>query len=273
MSSSVGAPFPLAVLMYHDIADSLGGVPASHRPYVIPTPSFEAHLRALAEAGVRGTRLDVHLSPGASGAPAAGRCCVITFDDGHRSNYSKAMPRLQTRGFRATFFVTTGWIGRPPYMSWAEIRALAAAGMEIGSHSVSHRPPSALSRAELEAELRDSKQALEDGLGAPVLTASSPTGFFNAAMIPLALEAGYRALCVGRIGLWTEPSEAFGIPRILVKLTTPAQDVLELALGDPVLVRRLRRRQALLDGLKRTLGVERYVALRQWLLRARWPGR
>lgn len=266
MSSIVKALFPLPVLMYHDVADSIGTDPPSHRPYVILTASFERHLRTMAQSGVRGTRLDAHLSSAARGEPLTGRCCVITFDDGHQSNYSKAMPLLQARGFQATFFVTTGWIGTQPYMTWAEIRGLAAAGMEIGSHSVSHRPPSTLGRTELEAELRDSKKALEDGLGTPVLTASSPTGFFNAAMIPLAPEIGYRALCFGRVGLWLDPSEPFGIPRIPVKLTTTADDVAKLALGDVALVRRLRRRQARLDSLKRVLGVERYVVLRRWLL-------
>jgi peptidoglycan/xylan/chitin deacetylase (PgdA/CDA1 family) len=262
---------PLAVLMYHDIADSLGGVLPSHRPYVVPTASFEAHLRAMADAGVRGTRLDAHLFPSTGGEVDADRCCIITFDDGHHSNYSKAMPYLLARGFRATFFVTTGWIGKQPYMTWPEIRALASAGMEIGSHSISHRPPSTLARAELERELRDSKRALEDRLGTAVLTFSSPTGFFSSTMIPLARAVGYRALCFGRIGFWTDRSQPFGIPRIPIKLTIPTDNVLRIALGDAGLVRRLRHRQVLLDGLKRVLGVERYIAFRDWLLRLRWP--
>jgi len=269
MSGPAAGSFSLAVLLYHEVSDSLAGVPTSHRPYVIPTASFESHLQALTRAEVAGTRLDAHFTAVAGGgALTARRCCVITFDDGHESNYATVMPLLQTRGFRATFFVTTGWVGRRPYMTWAEIRALAAAGMEVGSHSVSHRPPSTLSRTELEAELRDSKKAIEDELGIRVLTASSPTGFTNLDMIPLARDAGYLALCFGRIGLWMDRLEAFGIPRIPVKLDTSVEHVRRLVLGDPGLVRRLRRSQAVRDGLKRTLGVERYLALRSWLLRS-----
>lgn len=270
MSSPGAASFPLAVLMYHEVSDSLEGVPAGHRPYVIPIGSFQNQLRAMAAAGVAGTRLDSHLAP--DPGPAR-RCCVITFDDGHESNYSTALPLLEACGFRATFFITTGWVGRRPYMSWSELRALSAAGMEIGTHSVTHRPPTSLSRTELEAELRDSKKAIEDGLGTPVLTASSPTGFTTAEMIPVARDAGYRALCFGHIGLWTDHSEAFGIPRIPVKLGTPVEDVRRLALGDPALLRSLRRSQVVRDGLKRALGVERYLALRRWLMRGSRPGR
>jgi peptidoglycan/xylan/chitin deacetylase (PgdA/CDA1 family) len=269
-----GAVQPLAVLMYHEVSDSLEGVPAGHRPYVIPTASFQNQVRAIATAGVTGTRLDTHLTAASGpGQPAPGRRCVITFDDGHESNYSAALPLLQACGFRATFFITTGWVGRRPYMSWSELRALAAAGMEIGTHSVSHRPPSSLSRAELEAELRDSKKAIEDGLGIPVLTASSPTGFTSAAMIPLARDAGYRALCFGHVGLWAGASDTFGIPRIPVKLGTSAEEARRLALGDPALIRRLRRSQVIRDGLKRALGVERYLALRRWLMRGSKPPR
>jgi peptidoglycan/xylan/chitin deacetylase (PgdA/CDA1 family) len=256
--------------MYHEVADSLEGVPAGHRPYVIPIASFQDQLRAMTAAGVMGTRLDAHLT---AGPGPSRRSCVITFDDGHESNYTAALPLLEACGFRATFFVTTGWVGRRPYMTWSELRALSAAGMEIGSHSVTHRPPASLSRKELDAELRDSKKAIEDALGTRVQSASSPTGFTNQAMIPLARDAGYRALCFGQIGLWTDTSKAFGIPRIAVKLGTSVEEVRRLVLGDPALIRRLRRSQVVLDSLKRALGVERYLALRRWLMRSPPTGR
>jgi hypothetical protein len=92
-------------------------------------------------------------------------------------------------------------------------------------------------------------------------------------MIPLAREVGYHALCFGRIGLWTERSEPFGIPRIPVKLTTSTDVVLRLALGDQIIVANLRRRQAILNALKRTLGIDSYVVLRRWLLGAGTQGR
>jgi peptidoglycan/xylan/chitin deacetylase (PgdA/CDA1 family) len=273
MASAVSSS-PLAVLMYHEVSDSLEGVPVGHRPYVLPTASFERQLQAMTAAGVRGTRLDAHLPAVGQTAPlSAQRCCVLTFDDGHESNYSKVMPLLETLRFQATFFVTTGWVGQRPYMTWAEIRGLVAAGMEVGSHSVSHRPPASLSREELERELRDSKKAIEDALGTRVLSASSPTGFTNVDMIPVAREAGYLALCFGHIGLWTDPAEAFGIPRIPVKRDTSAEHLRKLVLGDPGLIRRLRWTQVVRDGLKRALGVERYLALRKWLLHGRRAGR
>lgn len=50
-----------------------------------------------------------------------GRYVLITFDDGYRDNYEAALPVLQVHGVRATFFVTTGFIGTTRLAWWDEI--------------------------------------------------------------------------------------------------------------------------------------------------------
>ena len=134
-------------------------------------------------------------------APRQPRAIVLTFDDGHVSNYESALPVLVEHGLTATFFITAGRIGDGTTMTWRQIRALHAAGMEIGSHTVTHRPPSTLDDKALRYELCESRRMLEDGLGAPVVSISSPTGFFNPRMRLIAREAGYQALCFGLAGL------------------------------------------------------------------------
>jgi peptidoglycan/xylan/chitin deacetylase (PgdA/CDA1 family) len=253
------------VLMYHDIADSPESVPASHRPYVVTASIFREQLRLMRALGIAGVRLDGLLDPSPA-APGPSRACVLTFDDGHESNCTKALPALLEAGFGATFFVTVGWVGRPPYMTWDQIKSLAASGMEIGSHSMTHRPPSTLSRAELLSELSDSRKALEDRLGIRVATGSSPTGYFNPSIGPLARDAGYRGLCVGRIDLWRRPGDEFGIPRLPIKLQTRESEFQGLVSGDRGLIARRRAEQMIRNGLKRTLGVAAYSRLRRvWL--------
>ncbi|MFQ5890748.1 MAG: polysaccharide deacetylase family protein [Gemmatimonadota bacterium] len=254
------------VLMYHDITDDAGAVPQTHRGYTLATACFLEQLHALADLSIRGLKLEDVLPRHEMTKAIEHPACVLTFDDGHESNYTTAMRSLQDAGFRATFFITVGWVGSSPYMTWEQIRTLAGQGMEIGSHSMTHRPPATLKLAELRAEMRDSKKALEDRLGRPVLSASSPTGFFNPSLPSVCREVGYRALCLSRIGLWRECDDPYAVPRIPVKRGMSLADFRRLVLGDPHLLSGLRRRQVLRDALKRYLGVDRYLRLRRCLL-------
>ncbi|MFL5488373.1 MAG: polysaccharide deacetylase family protein, partial [Gemmatimonadaceae bacterium] len=76
---------------------------------------------------------------------------TITFDDGYRGNALIAAPILEQHNLRACFFVTTDFIGtthiprwdrehniETKWMTWDEVRALRAAGHEIGSHTKTH---------------------------------------------------------------------------------------------------------------------------------------
>lgn len=97
----------------------------------------------------------------------------VTFDDGYLDNYSNAVPSLLKHGIPAAFFVSTGIInsnrrfphdirrGNPfiPMMEWAHLRRMHAAGLTIGSHTVSHidcaSEPTDIVRGELEQSMAD----------------------------------------------------------------------------------------------------------------------
>jgi len=259
MTTRAMATRPLPVFMYHDIADDPSAVEPSHRPYVLTPDAFERQMSVLDRLRLRGVSLSAAL-------PGDGDSVVLTFDDGHASNATHALPILRAHGFTATFFVTASWIGRAPYMTWDQIRSLSVAGMEIGTHSLTHRPPATLSPAELDQELRESRRILEEGLGAPVVTGSAPTGFHNPRIGAAARAAGYHALCVSRIGLWRPAADPFAVPRVPVKMGTPLDLFERLARGDAAPLRALRARQVMRNAVKRTLGVGPYLRLRRTLL-------
>lgn len=80
-------------------------------------------------------------------------------------------------------------------VTWEQVREMAAAGMEIGSHTVTHPILSNLSEAEIAWELTASKQQLEQMLGQAVTTIAYPVGLnfaFNARVRALSQQAGYR---------------------------------------------------------------------------------
>lgn len=61
-------------------------------------------------------------------------------------------------------------------MTWDDVRALADAGMDVESHSRSHRVFQTLTPAELDLELAGSRMDLEEQLGRPVRAIAFPVG-------------------------------------------------------------------------------------------------
>ncbi len=57
----------------------------------------------------------------------------FTFDDGAPSDYEYIAPTFEDYGYRATFYVVTGW--NP---NWDKFQELANNGHDIGSHSDTH---------------------------------------------------------------------------------------------------------------------------------------
>jgi peptidoglycan/xylan/chitin deacetylase (PgdA/CDA1 family) len=248
------------ILMYHDLAEDCAHISPGHRPYVLDPTTFRCQMGSVATSGLA----VVTIAEWSSRACPL-RALALTFDDGHVSNHDIALPILIEHGLRATFFITAGCIGTGETMNWQQIRALHAAGMEIGSHTLTHRPPSTLDDDDLRYELRESRRVLEDGLGAPVTSISSPTGFFNPRMCLIAREVGYRALCFGQVGLAVDGGDPFALNRVAVKHAMGEAQFDALLGFDGGMIRRLRLRQLVRDAARKTLGRSGYLRLRQIL--------
>jgi len=131
---------------------------------------------------------------------------AVTFDDGFQSILENALPILREKKIPATLFVPTdslgtrpGWITNERHRDAAErlltsdeLRFVQQTGGLIGSHSVTHRPLTELSRAEALAELTESRQVLEKILGRNVDSFALPYGAGNADVLQLAARAGYQ---------------------------------------------------------------------------------
>lgn len=85
-------------------------------------------------------------------APAPRTVVSLTFDDG-RANQMAAAPILAVARAKATFFVTSGFIGADGYLTRDQLTALALAGHEIGGHTVSHPDLAAIPLAEVRRQL------------------------------------------------------------------------------------------------------------------------
>jgi hypothetical protein len=85
----------------------------------------------------------------------------FVFDDGNDTDYLVGREVFAAHGAVASSAVTTGFINTADHLTAAQIRALQGAGWEIMGHTVTHPNLTTLSRRELEAELSESKAALQ----------------------------------------------------------------------------------------------------------------
>jgi peptidoglycan/xylan/chitin deacetylase (PgdA/CDA1 family) len=118
------------------------------------------------------------------------RIVTASFDDGHPLDL-KVAEKLAARGMMATFYVAWNH-PKGPEIRVEDLRSLRKLGMEIGSHTFTHRMLTKRTRAEVVDELTRSKKVLEDALGEPVTSLSYPEGLFTSMIRSTVAECGYR---------------------------------------------------------------------------------
>jgi peptidoglycan/xylan/chitin deacetylase (PgdA/CDA1 family) len=143
---------------------------------------------------------------------------AITFDDGLADTMRAAVALLADRGARATLYVPTGLLGGPHpdlgegerILDRAGVAEIAAAGIEIGAHTVDHVDLRTLPYDAALDQLRRNKAELEDITGRPVRSLAYPYGSFGPGAMRAAEAAGFDSAwgCSG-----PAPWRAFGLPR------------------------------------------------------------
>ena len=229
-SAAAGAP-GLPVLMYHSISDDPEtGVRDYYRVCTSPA-RFAAQMRALADAGWRGVTLSEALrSLAAASGPAAARLVALTFDDGFRDFLLQAWPVLRDLGFSATMYLPTASIGDTSprrfkgrdCLTWDDVRRLHAAGVEFGSHTVSHPVLHGLPAAELADELVRSRAQIERTLGAVCPGFAYPYAYpqadaaFTARFGAALRQAGYASAVTTSVGRVHPGDDRFSLRRLPV---------------------------------------------------------
>jgi peptidoglycan/xylan/chitin deacetylase (PgdA/CDA1 family) len=106
-------------------------------------------------------------------------------------------------------------------MSWAQIREMHAAGFEFGSHGVHHRMLARLPHAVMEAEIAQSKAALDRELGTPAVLMSYPVGgdrAFNERVMEATRASGFALAVCYVCGTNAQPlTQPFALQRLPVE--------------------------------------------------------
>lgn len=250
----------IPVLMYHALEDKThpaGAIDPGEQLYVLGADSFAEQLEYLHNNGYTTLLLqDTFLT-----YPLPQRPVMITFDDGHASNYTIALPLLKRYGFIAEFFITTGFIGRKDYLTEEQLRGLSLAGMKIGSHGVTHSLFNELTTDLITFELEQSKTRLERITGRKVTSFSAPGGRLNEQVINAGKKIGYNYFFSSEIGMMNFVTAKRLVPRIVIKHTMGMDTFVNILEGNLIFYNVHFAKQRLLQLLKIILGNRLYSKL------------
>lgn len=134
----------------------------------------------------------------------------ITVDDGNSSDCEIILPALLSRGLHATFFVCSGRLDQPTFLSRMQVCELQAHGMGIGSHGVAHVPWRHLHPQQLRDEIEGSRRILEELCGVTVDTAACPFGSYDRNVLRALRRAEFRLVYTSDGGIaspedWIQP--------------------------------------------------------------------
>ncbi|MDP3992811.1 MAG: polysaccharide deacetylase family protein [bacterium] len=194
------------ILMYHyirdyqDRTDDPLGVQLSVSP-----KTFDKQLSILKNAGYQ----TISLEDFAQGKYQP-KSVVLTFDDGYDDHYTNALPILEKYKATATFFIVSGFLGRTGYMTTPQVQQLKLAGMEVGGHTITHLN---LANADYEKATKE----ISTSLRSRDSVFAYPSGKYNPVTLDIVSGLGVRAAVTTNLGVATEKSSLYELPRIRVK--------------------------------------------------------
>jgi peptidoglycan/xylan/chitin deacetylase (PgdA/CDA1 family) len=185
---------------------------------------------------------------------------AFSFDDGYSSDYEIVFPLLIKFDVVATFFIVPELVNQKGYMTWNQIKEMSDAGMEIGSHSMTHPYITTLPTEQLLRELKDSKMQIEKYIGKEVVSFAYPFGDCSGRTHKAAIEAGYKNICTSKPGLCKSKISTLGRNSVHSNIAVDKSD--QLLNPSARTIFKKKTGYSIRYGLKRVLGVNNYIKLR-----------
>ncbi len=211
----------MKVLTYHNV--SYPPPKAKLKTLYVKPSSFKRQIRLLELFGYNFSNSDAVLR---KEKPKKG--ILLTFDDAYLDFWEHAFPILKELNLPALVFVPASLVGKfnqwdyiklnvkKPIMGWEHLRELIKAGVEIGSHTLTHPYLSKIPRQKAKVEIEDSKKLLEDKLSIEVKAFCYPYGDYNPEIRDMVQEAGYLMAFTTKSGSVEDSPNPFEIRRITV---------------------------------------------------------
>ncbi len=156
-----------------------------------------------------------------SGEALPDKAAALSIDDAFSSFYSSGMPLLREYGYPATLFINSDAVSTSGYMSWDQIREVAADGIEIGHHTASH--PYLVEKQAGESylqwrqriwdELSMASELFKKELGISPELFAYTFGEYSPEVVELVKEYGFSAAYAQQSGVVSDGAQLFALPR------------------------------------------------------------
>ena len=203
-------PLGVPILMYHKVDARLPHDPVG-RSLTLDPATFAAQLAWLRDHHIR-TLTTAELADDLLAGRRPVNAVVLTFDDGYTDAATTVTPLLVRYGARASFYVSAGFVGDGRHASWSQLRAMQAAGMEIGCHGTRHRDLSRLSPKAAAYEIGHCRDQLQRYLRRPT-TYAYAAGKWNAAVVAIVRADGFKAALTELPGAVETMAAPYTLPR------------------------------------------------------------
>lgn len=173
----------LSVIYYHDIVEKNKGF--SYQKTEVD--KFEEQMKYLSDNGYH-TILFEDMEK-----PLPEKAVLLTFDDGFRSVYERAVPIMKKYGIKGNIFLPTKYVDENDfhYMSWEQLREVCESGdFSVAAHTYSHVDIRNLSENEFSAETQIPNKRIEEQLGIATKAFCMPYGKYDKKSIKLLKKYG-----------------------------------------------------------------------------------
>ncbi|GAA3947755.1 polysaccharide deacetylase family protein [Hymenobacter algoricola] len=190
-AAAITARPQVPILCYHQIRDWTARDSKNAKDYIVPVQAFKNQMKMLADSGYHTVLPDQVYAYLTTGAKLPSKPIMLTFDDTDLDQFTVARPTLDKLGFKAVYFIMTVSLGRPHYMSKAQVKQLSDEGNVIGSHTWDHHNVKKYQGQDWVTQIEKPTKTLEEITGKKINYFAYPFGLWNQQAIPELKKRGF----------------------------------------------------------------------------------
>lgn len=172
------------ILCYHQIRNWTSTDGKMGKDYIVPVAEFKSQMKMLADSGYQTILPDQLYDYLVYGKKLPKKPIMLTFDDTKLDQYTVAIPEMKKYGFKGVFFIMTVSLGKPNYMSKAQVKELSDAGHVIGSHTYDHQNVKKYKSEDWITQIEKPTKTLKEITGKDIKYFAYPFGLWNKEAIP-----------------------------------------------------------------------------------------